>query len=233
LADAGELADLYQYRFRGGTLSGHTVGNLVIAALAERGGDFAAAVAEAGELLGTKGSVYPATTALVALHALTDDGVLRGQVAVGESRAPIRTVYLDPPDPPAHEGAVSAMCRADQIVLGPGSLFTSLIATLAVPGIAQALRETRARRIFICNARAQAGETEGLSARDHAAALLEHIGPSCVDCVVVQEPVKDSGVAVDHSALEDLGLQVVEADLVTEAGDHDPARLARVLAVLT
>lgn len=233
LGDGGELADLYQYRFRGGTLSGHTVGNLVIAALAERRGDFARAVAEAGHLLGTRGRVHPATTALVELHALTDDGVLRGQVAVGEARAPIRSVYLDPPDPPAHDGAVNAIAGADQIVLGPGSLFTSLIATLAVPGIAQALREAPARRVFVCNARAQAGETQGLSASEHAGALLEHAGPSCIDCVVVQTPVADGGVRVDRSALDDLGLEVVEADLATAAGGHDPALLARVLAALT
>ncbi|CAN5776194.1 hypothetical protein BH18ACT15_BH18ACT15_08320 [soil metagenome] len=232
LADGGELADLYQYRFRRGTLSGHTVGNLVIAALAERMGDFAGAVAEAGHLLGTKGCVYPATTALVELHASTDDGVLRGQVAVAESRAPIRTVYLEPPDPPAHDGAVRAIACADQVVLGPGSLFTSLIATLAVPGIAHALSASRARRVFVCNARGQAGETHGLSAGEHARALLEHAGPTCIDSVVVQAPTLEGGVPVDRGALEDLGLEVVEADVATEEG-HDPPRLARVLAVLT
>jgi uncharacterized cofD-like protein len=233
LSDGGELADLFQYRFRRGALSGHTVGNLVIAALAESRGDFGQAVAEAGRLVGTRGRVYPATTALVGLHALTDDGVLRGQVAVAESRAPIRSVYLDPPDPPAHEGALGAIGSADQIVLGPGSLFTSLIATLAVPGIAQALRRAPARRVFVCNARAQEGETEGLSAGDHVEALLEHAGPSCVDCVVVQSPPAEDGVPIDRTTLDDLGLEVVEADVATETGGHDPARLARVLAVLT
>jgi uncharacterized cofD-like protein len=234
LSDNQDLAELWQHRFTSGALTGHTVGNLIIAALTERTGDFAEAVAAAGQLLSVKGHVYPATTEKVGLRARVEGGVVKGQVAVAQTRSPIQAVYLNPSDPPAYPPAVEAIGAADQIVLGPGSLFTSLIATLMVPGIRDALADTSAKRVFVCNSRMQKGETEGLAATAHVEALLAHVGPFTVDAVVVQSPVvADDGVVVDSDALDFLNLEVVEADVARADGGHVPERLAEVLSRLS
>lgn len=233
LAEDRELAALYQHRYRGGALTGHTVGNLVIAALTEMTGDFAAAVAQAGRLLGASGDVWPATTELVGLRALVAGGVVEGQVAVAQTKEMIQALFLEPPDPAAYGKAVDAIVDADQIVLGPGSLFTSLIATLLVPGVKAALTETRAPKVFVCNARMQKGETQGFDATAHVEALLGHAGANCVDVVVLQSPpVTPDGIPLDGGGVRALGIEVVEADVATRAGTHDPERLAEVLESL-
>ena len=233
LADETPLARAYQHRFKDGALAGHTLGNLLIAALTEMSGDFTAAVGRAGELLAARGRVFPATTEVVSLRAQADGEVVEGQVAVARTASPIQAVFLHPPDPVAEPCAVEAIIQADQVVLGPGSLFTSLIATILVPGIRRALRETTARRVFVCNSRTQTGETAGLSASAHLESLLAHAGPHAVDAVVVQSPeVGDDGVVLDRSALRFSGVEVVEADLVGLHGSHDPKLLAKVLASL-
>ena len=228
LSDDGDLSQLYQHRFDEGLLTGHTLGNLVIAALTDMTGDFAAAVAQAGILIGARGRVYPATTALVELGARTEGGEIEGQVAVAQTKAPISRAFLIPDDPPACSGAVEAIMEADQVVLGPGSLFTSVIATLLVPGIRTALQETGARRVFVCNNRQQKGETEGLTAADHVRALRAHAGEGSVDVVVVQAPqIPTDGVVVDEGLSHEL--EVVEADTHAPSGLHDPDKLAEVL----
>lgn len=232
LSDDGDLARLFQHRFDVGLLTGHTLGNLVIAALTDVTGDFADAVARAGALIGVNGRVFPATTALVELGALVEGGEIEGQVAVAQTRAPIHRVYLLPDDPPACGGAVDAIRAADQVILGPGSLFTSLIATLLVPGIRDALQTTDARRIFVCNNRQQKGETEGLNVSQHIQALVEHAG-GAVDIVIVQAPqIATDGVEVDAGAYEFPDIDIVEADTCSSSGVHDPTALARVLASL-
>ena len=233
LSDDGELARLFQHRFDQGALTGHTLGNLVIAALTEITGSFDQAVHEAGTLIGVTGRVFPATTSLVELGARVEGGEIEGQVAVAQTPAPIQAVYLTPSDPPACSGAVEAILSADQIVLGPGSLFTSLIATLLVPGIRAALLETTARRVFVCNNRQQKGETEGLNASAHAGALLAHAGADSIDTMVVQVPeIAADGVTVDREALDFMKLEVIEADTCSATGPHDPEKLAKVLAPL-
>jgi uncharacterized cofD-like protein len=197
-------------------------------------GDFAKGVAAAGKLLGARGSVFPATVELVELNAQVDGRVVSGQVAVAETRRPIQVVYLNPPDPAALPEAVDAVMEADQIILGPGSLFTSLIATLLVPGIRKALQSTPARRVFVCNSRMQKGETEGLDAQAHLEALLAHVGPFSVDAVVVQSPViPTDGVEINRTALESSGVAIIEADISNADGSHDPERMARVLEPLS
>lgn len=233
LSNRPDLAALFQHRFASGALTGHTVGNLMIAAMTEMNGDFAAAVHAAGRALEAVGSVHPATTALVGLMARVDGGEVKGQVAVAQSKSPIQAVYLEPSAPPANPAAVAAIMDADQVVMGPGSLFTSLIATLLVPGIRKALQDTTARRIFVCNTRMQKGETEGLGAADHVQALLAHAGAFSVDSILIQCPeVESDGVAVDREALEFLNVEVVEADVATRDGIHDPAALAEALRKL-
>jgi len=233
LADDALLARLYQHRFREGALTGHTVGNLLIAALTDMTGDFAVAVEEAGRLLEIKGRVLPATTRLVRLGAHVQGGTVTGQVAVAQSSRPIHEAYLDPPDPPAHPGAVEAILAADQIVLGPGSLFTSLIATLLVPQIRDALIEAPASKVFVCNNRIQKGETEGFTASAHVAALASHTNSARLDAIVVQSPILEpDGVLNDLGGSLDGGARVVEADVSDRIGGHDAAKLARVLQSL-
>ena len=233
LADGSELSRLFGHRFRSGALSEHAVGNLVIAALAEETGDFTQAVERAGRLIGARGRVLPATTELVELRARISDQEVKGQVAVARSGGGIQAVYLEPRAPVAEPQAVEAILEADQVVLGPGSLFTSLLATLTVPGVKEALAKTAAHRVFVCNARVQRGESDGFDAAAHVSALIAHAGPSCVDAIVVQSPaLAADGVAVDPKGLDFFAVDVVEADVATPAGAHDPDRLARVLAVL-
>ena len=232
LSDEGELARLFQFRFERGLLTGHALGNLVIAALTDQLGDFAAAVEMAGRLIGAKGSVYPATTALVELGAHVEGGAVEGQVAVAQTKAPIHRVYLTPEEPPAHQAAVDAILRADQVILGPGSLFTSLIATLLVPEIADALRRTGAYKVFVCNNRMQKGETEGMNATSHLGALRAHVGDTVVDAMIVQSPViPGEGIEID-TALETSGVRIVKADVSRGGGTHDPERLAGALRSL-
>lgn len=229
----GELARLFQHRFDQGPLTGHTLGNLVIAALTDASGDFAVAVEAAGRMLGATGRVFPATTALVELGARVEGGEIEGQVAVAQTKAPIHAVFLIPSDPPACAGGVDAILAADQVVLGPGSLFTSLVATLLVPGIRDALERTDAHRVFVCNNRNQKGETESLTAAAHVDALLAHAGSRAVDTVIVQVPeIATEGVSVDRDALAATGLEVIEADTCDDKGLHDPHKLAGVLASL-
>jgi uncharacterized cofD-like protein len=230
LAEPSDLTDLYQHRFERGELTGHALGNLIIAALTEKEGDFGRAVEQAGELLGARGRVFPATTETVGMRALVDGNVVHGQVAVATTGGFIQAVFLDPPEPDAYSPAVEAVMSADQVVLGPGSLFTSLIATLMVPGIRQALQDTRAQRVLIANNRVQKGETSGLDVTAHIEAVLAHAGADCLDSVVVQSPVLDrDGVPYVGESIEALGLEVVEADVSTSLGGHDPVRLAAAL----
>jgi uncharacterized cofD-like protein len=231
LAGDDDRARLYQHRFRSGALTGHTVGNLVIAALTEMTGDFAEAVAAAGRMLGCEGRVHPVTNEMVTLMAQVRSGVVRGQVAVAETKHPIQALFLEPRSPRANPAAVQAILDADQVVLGPGSLFTSLIATLLVPGVRKALQDTTAQRVFVCNARMQKGETEGLDAAAHVESLLAHAGARTVDVVVVQAPVVPVD-GVDVTSVKSSGLRVVEADVASESGAHDPERLASVLSSL-
>lgn len=230
LSEDGPLTELFQHRFAAGELEGHPVGNILIAGLAELRKDFGAAVAEVGQMLASTGHVYPATTDLVRLSAVVEGGVVDGQVAVAQTRAPIRSVHLKPSSPNAYPDAVHAILDADQIVIGPGSLFTSVIATLLVPGVAQALAGSDAGKVFVCNSRQQQGETESLDASDHMGALLAHAGPDAIDTAIVQHPpLSDGGVVYDPGSWGFPEIDVVPADVATEAGAHDPERLAGIL----
>ncbi|MCK4176770.1 uridine diphosphate-N-acetylglucosamine-binding protein YvcK [Aciditerrimonas ferrireducens] len=200
---------------------GHPLGNLLLAALATVTGDLQAALDEAGRLLGCEGRVVPASAGPVTLVAETPDGPVEGQVAVmGTSR--IRRVRLAPPDPPASEAALEAIRQADQVVLGPGSLFTSVLAAAIVPGIAEALRSTRAQRVYVANLRPQVAETAGYDVAAHVAAIRAHGIP--VDVVLAD---------TSHIPLGEPGVPVVERPLADRPGHaHDPEQLAKALVDL-
>lgn len=213
----------YEHRFDAGELEGHALGNLIIAGLAATTGDFAGALEEAGRLVGSTGTVLPATICPVVLKAEAAGGAVEGQVAVA-SAGRITRVSVVPPDAEAPAAAVEAVLAADQVVLGPGSLYTSVLAVAAVPGIATALAETPARITYVCNLRPQEPETAGYDVAAHVTALRNHAVD--VGSVLFDPAEMDVGEVP-------LGIEMVSRALARADGaGHDPARLAEALSVL-
>jgi uncharacterized cofD-like protein len=213
------LATAFERRFAEGELAGHPLGNLILAGLIGTLGDLEAAVAEAARLLGARGRVLPATTARVVLRSTGADGAVTGQVAVGAATR-IERVELVGRDVSAPEAVVEALLAADQIVIGPGSLYTSVLAAAAVPGVIEAMRASRAQRVYVCNLRPQLPETAGYTVADHVAALARHAVP--VDLVVVDNATPMS--------LGEPGVDFLRAPLVGRNHlVHDPALLAAAL----
>jgi uncharacterized cofD-like protein len=221
------FAAAFEHRFEQGELAGHALGNLVIVGLAEQLGDLDRALAEAGRLLGTVGQVVPATADAVTLKADIGGEAVVGQVAVesGGRAAPVRRVGIVPADAAASPGALAAIRTADQIVLAPGSLYTSVLAVLCVPEIRDAVREARGRVVHVANLRADA-ETAGLDGTGQLVVLLDH--GVRVD-VLLHDP--HTGLPVSETAARELGVVPVAADLAASgARAHDPAKLAAALA---
>ncbi|MFM7270527.1 MAG: uridine diphosphate-N-acetylglucosamine-binding protein YvcK [Actinomycetes bacterium] len=223
------LATAFDHRFAAGELEGHPIGNLLIAGLAEAFGDLRTALDECGRLLGTVGRVLPATVEPVELTARTERGErVAGQVAVQELVGRIRQVGVLPPDAPACPEAVEAIRLADQVVLAPGSLFTSVLAVLAVDGIRDAIGSTEARVVQVDNLAEQRPETEGLDATDHLRAVLDHGGR--VDTVL---HATDGALRLDRDVATGLGVQPVEVPLArSDGGGHDAGRMAAALRIL-
>jgi uncharacterized cofD-like protein len=220
--DSSVLARAFEYRFGDGELAGHALGNLVLAGLVEATGDLVAGVDEAGALLGAVGRVLPATTDKVTLKADGPDGEVRGQVAVNEAGR-IRRVSLVPGGPTPPPEAVEALIAADQVVIGPGSLYTSVLAAVAVPGIADAVAATSGQRVYVCNLRPELPETADYDVGDHVAALKEH----GVDVdVVLWDP--SAGVSAGRVDCSVVGTALTGPNGLV----HDPARLAEALCRL-
>jgi uncharacterized cofD-like protein len=220
--EANALARAFEHRFDGGDLAGHALGNLVIAGLAAATGNFIAALDEAARLLGAAGRVLPATIDPVVLKGVAESGEVEGQVAVANAGR-LAHVSIVPPDAVPPPAALEAIARADQILLGPGSLYTSVLAVAAVPALREALASARAPKVYICNLRA-AGETVGFDVAAHLDALVAHgVEPD----VVLHDPARLA------SGLADPDGRFVGADLASSTTDgHDPAKLARALADL-
>ena len=228
-ADGSPWARAFEYRFPAGTgdLEGHALGNLIIAGLANALDDFAGALDLASDLVGAVGRVLPATSVPAVLRAEAAGREVVGQVAVSETRDSITCVSIVPPDAPVPGEALDAIGDADQVVLGPGSLYTSVLAVAAVPGIRRALEARRSGRVYVCNLRPQPPETAGFSEEDHLRAVLDHGIP--VDVMVAAGPPGE-GPAEE----EILGVRVVRADLArADGGGHEPEGLAAVLSRLT
>lgn len=239
LADDAELADVLAHRFSAGQLSGHALGNLLLVALAERHGGFVGALEQAGRLLRCRGTVLPSTTEAVELHARSDDGAhLHGQARVSAAHDRIDHVWLEPSEPAGCAASVGAIAEADVVVLGPGSLFTSLVVNLLVPDIAKAVRETSARLVHVANTRTQPGETSGIDLDGHLATLLHHLGGRALDVTIVHDgPLRSRAPGtplVGPPTIAGVG-EVLARDLVMrdESGAardaHDPERLAAAL----
>jgi len=231
LAGDSERAALLQYRFREGDLAGHPLGNLLIAALADLRGDFVDAVDEVSRIAGARGRVLPATSTPVRLRAVIGGREITGQVAIAQGPGPVERLYLDPADPPATEAAVEAIEDSTLTVLGPGSLFTSVLAAVLVPGIAAAVQGAP-RVALVLNIAQQMGETAGLDAAAHVRALLEHVPGLRLDAVLAHDgpaPGVARPVAIDEKAFAALRAPLVRADLIAGGARHDPHKLAAAL----
>ena len=248
--DEDLLTRLFQYRFpNGGGLLGHSFGNLFLTALTGITGDFHQAILTAESVLSVRGKIFPATLTDVRLRGRGVSGkVYEGESELGLSGEELETVELDPAAPPAFPAAVAALEQADLILLGPGSLYTSILPNLLIPGIRQGLAKTRAPVVLLLNLMTQPGETDGMMGADHLRALVKHAGAGIVDAVLVNsaeipEPLiahyaetNSEPVAVDRAALEGMGAVVHEADLLAADGDlirHDSEKLAAAVLALT
>lgn len=227
-ADGSPWAPAFEYRFPAGSgdLEGHALGNLIIAGLANVTGDFGRALDLAGELLGATGRVVPATSTPVVLKAEVSGREVVGQVAVSETKGAITCVSVVPPDAAVPDEVLEAIAGADQVVLGPGSLYTSVLAVAVVPAIRAALEARRGGRVYVCNLRPQAPETAGFGDADHLAAVLEHGVP--VDTMIIHGPPGEP------TSTGPGGVRIVSQALAKPDGSgHDPERLAAVLSGLT
>ncbi|AIF53590.1 YvcK family protein [Pelosinus sp. UFO1] len=246
LADTEPLMEkLFQHRFGGaGGLAGHNFGNLFIAAMTEVLGDVEQALKESSKVLAVRGKVLPASTQKVRLWAkMVDGSVVEGESQIPLANKRIESVYLQPEETMPVESSLEAIRDADAIILGPGSLYTSILPNLLVRGIADTLRKSQAVKIYICNVMTQPGETDGYSASEHVKAILDHVGPGVIDYVVIngqnvavelQEKYADQGaypVEPDLKAIEAMGIKAVMADVISETNwvRHDPLKLSRTI----
>jgi uncharacterized cofD-like protein len=244
------LSQLFGYRFSNGRgLAGHTLGNLILTALYQQAGSLRKAIDVAAEAMQVAGSVLPVTEVPVTLCAQGADGRrARGECAIVRSRLQIARVWLEPQCPPPSRGVLECLDAADAIVLGPGSLFTSVVPPLLVAGVAEAIRRSRARKIYVCNLMGEPGETDGFTAADHLRALERHLGPRVIDVCVLNTRHPQVRVArrylatgagpvePDLAAVEALGVEAVVAELLAESGPkarHDPPALARLVVELS
>ena len=248
LADAPVLMrDLFQFRFdTNSELGGHSFGNLFITVMTRLTGDFEKAIKEISKVLALRGEVIPSTLHNVVLVAKHKDGSsTEGENKIPKANRPIERVSLKPDQPQATPDAIKAIKEAQLIILGPGSLYTSIIPNLLIKEISDAIISTTATKVYVCNAMTQPGETDGYSASDHVKALVTHAHPRVLDyCVVntgeipqkiLQRYAKENSYLVinDRRKIENMGYRVIEDDFGivsdSEVIRHDPLKLARII----
>ncbi|AFZ21735.1 gluconeogenesis factor YvcK family protein [Allocoleopsis franciscana] len=249
LADQEKLlTELFQYRFRAGNgLVGHSFGNLFLTAMSEITGDLERAIAASSQVLAVRGRVLPATLSDVCLWAQLEDGRrIEGESNITAANGKIIKIGCTPERPPALPAVLKAIHEADYIIIGPGSLYTSIIPNLLVPEIADAIAKTSVPRIYVCNIMTQPGETVGYTVSDHIRAIDEACGQPLFDAVLVHRKVPSAQslinyaqvgshpVFLDRDAVGKLGRRIVLSNVMDEDQDtnwvrHNPERLARVL----
>jgi uncharacterized cofD-like protein len=243
------IVELFQHRFQNGNgLSGHSLGNLILAALTSITGDFVKAIREMSKVLNVHGQVLPAANKSVILHAEMEDGaIVSGESKIPYSGKKIKRVFLTPEDIEPLPETIEAIRQADLIVVGPGSLYTSILPNLLVPKIGQEVCQAKAKKVYICNIMTQAGETMHYTVSDHVKALHDHMGCFFLDVVVVNngqipediqqryaqelaEPVQD-----DSDRLAELGIRVIRDHIVSYEDQvirHDTKKVASLLLSL-
>jgi uncharacterized cofD-like protein len=252
LADENHLiTQLFRHRFPGnGAIGGHSLGNLILLALNQMGGSFLQAIEQARSMLGITARVLPSTLDGVDLMAQVGGSLVRGQMAIKSLNAPIRELTISPPDARALDEAVEAILDADLITLGPGSLFTSVIANLLVSGIAEALTRSKAKKIYVCNAMTEFDETDGMTALDHVKHLLAYAPKLKLDyalfnsapisaemleryaaekAVALKPP--DAPNAEDSASCDSCATQFISLPLISEsrAVRHAPEKLSKAI----
>jgi len=249
LAEAEPLmGKLFQFRFEEGTeLAGHSFGNLFITAMSKVTGDFEAAIKESSKVLAIRGSVVPSTFDKVTLVAEHEDGSeTAGESQIPKSLSPVKRIRLQPVNCRSTPEAIEAIKKADAIVLGPGSLYTSIMPNLLVGRMYQEIIASKAIKIYVCNVMTQKGETDDRKASDHLRAIVEHTGPGIVDYCIVNTariPIEmaekykseDSNPVIpDSENLRKMKIKVVEAHIVSAKGQvrHDSAKLAKIIVDL-
>ena len=240
--DEEMLTQIFQYRFAANMgLNGHSLGNLLISALTEITGSFEEAIAETGRVLAVQGQVLPSTlhnVSLVADVKLPDKNVevrIKGESQIAQIGGHIRRLWIEPGNPAAFPPTIQAILNADLIIIGPGSLYTSLVANLLVPDVVDALRASRAYKFYICNVATQAGETDDFTCENHIEILDHNIGAHIFDTVICNnrfEGTLPSGVKfVKVNPLEETGYPIYQTDLldVNNPTRHDSAKLAKTV----
>jgi len=238
--DPSLWSELFAHRFGSGDVSDHSLGNLILAALTDLFGDFTSAVDTARRMLGALGEVIPVADQPVKLSAVIEGKAVAGQAAITATEGHISELTIDPIDTMATRRALTAVAGADQIVIGPGSLYTSVISALMVQMLAPAVMDANAQLVFVLNLVTQEGETLGMSGVEHLAALAEHVGVAGPGVVVAHQgpldvPAGHEAVFVTEEDAGTYGWEVVLADVVEEWSDwpgHDPLKLGRVLESL-
>ncbi|MEN6327663.1 MAG: YvcK family protein [Syntrophomonas sp.] len=250
LAETETMMDkVFQHRFgQKGSLQGHNLGNLLLVALTEITGDFVSAIKEVSRVLAVRGKVIPATLEHVRLGAVMKDGALiNGETSIRKYGAEIEQLFLVPDHCIPVPETLNAIMEADAIVLGPGSLYTSIIPKLLVKGIAQVLAESPAPKIYVSNIMTEQGETDNFSASDHLRVIMKYAGQPIIDYVVVNNGRIDEQrlkryqseaavpVAVNRKDIEELGITMIAEDLVSDSplAWHDSDKLARVIMNIT
>ena len=237
------LSQLFQYRFPSGEsgLEGHSFGNLFIFALSEIMGSFEEAVAESGRVLSVHGRVLPATlhdvrlVADVALPFAVSEVRVEGESHIPEFPGKVSRIWLEPNNPPAYPQVIQALLGADLIVMGPGSLFTSVLPNLLVPDIGAAVRASRALKIFVCNLTTQPGETDGFTCEDHVRVILDHVGEGLFDLIVVNSsqeallPENHEWVRVEEELDNQYALYRADLVDVEQPSRHNGEKLSKVL----
>jgi uncharacterized cofD-like protein len=249
LADQEKLlTELFQYRFSAGSgLVGHSFGNLFLTAMSEITGDLERAIAASSQVLAVRGRVLPATLSDVRLWAeLADGRRIEGESRITEANGKITKIGCTPTNPPALPAALKAIEEADYIIIGPGSLYTSIIPNLLVPEIAEAIASRSVPRIYVCNIMTQPGETVGYTVSDHIQAIDDACGKQLFNAVLVHRKVPSAQslinyaqvnshpVFLDREAIAKLGRRIVLSNVMDEDEHtnlvrHNPERLARVL----
>jgi uncharacterized cofD-like protein len=239
------LNHLFQYRFKShGDLKGHSFGNLFITVMKEITGDFGTAVEESSKVLATRGTVMPVTFENMTLQARLKNGkIITGETTVGHSKSPIDQVLLKEKKLKPNKQVLKAILEADAIVLGPGSLYTSVLPNLLIPEVSETIALSRAVKIYVCNVMTQPGETDFFSVSDHVNAILKHTGPNFIHYVLANRekvPSKllsryaafgQEPVVVDEDAMEKTGVQLVKANLLHHEDfvRHNPEKLGRAI----
>ncbi len=238
------LAELFQYRFKKGELEGHSLGNLIIAALTLKEDNFAKAVKIAGKFLGCWGEVLPSTLENIKLVAETEEGkIVEGQFNIATGNHRLKKVFIQPREASAYKESVQAILDADFVIVGPGSLYTSLLPNLLLKEINQAIQKTKARCIYFCNLMTQPGETNGLDALEHLEILNNYVSVDIIDDFVVNSSMPDELLLAEYSRNDshpvalskekalDISTRIHQVDLI-ESGEyihHSPFKIKNFL----